>query len=83
MCHLTFNTCLLTNIEDKATGFIAVQVDNILITANKQFLVKEATELQKAGFLSKPLEQLIKDSILHFNGTNIKQVDKIIITQEQ
>ena len=43
--YLAFNTCLLTNIEEKATSFIAVQVDNILIATNEQFLVKKAIEL--------------------------------------
>ena len=43
--YSAFNTCLLANTEDKATSFIAIQVDNTLIATNKQFLVKEATEL--------------------------------------
>jgi len=83
MHHSAFDACLLTNTEDKVISFITVQVDNTLIAANEQFLVKEATELQKAGFLSKPLEWLTKDLTLHFNRINIKQVDKIIVTQEQ
>ena len=83
MRHLTFNAYLLINTEDKAISFIAVQVDNTLITTNKQFLVKEAVELQKAGFLLKPLKRLIKGLILPFNRINIKQADEIIIIQEQ
>jgi len=83
MRHSAFDACLLANTEDEATGFIAVQVDDTLIAANKQFLVKEAAELQKAGFLSKPLEHLIKGSTLRFNGINVKQADEIIVTQEQ
>ena len=43
--YLAFNTYLLTNIEDKAIGFITVQVDNILIAADKWFLDKEKEEL--------------------------------------
>ena len=83
MHHSAFDACLLTNTEDKVISFITVQVDNTLIAANEQFLVKEATELQKAGFLSKPLEWLTKDLTLHFNGINVKRVKDIVITQEQ
>ena len=74
MRHSAFNAYLLANTEteDKIISFITIQVDDTLITANKQFLIKEATELQKASFLLKPLKRLTKDATLRFNGINIK-----------
>ena len=70
MRYLLFNAYLLAN-TDKAISFIAVQVDNTLITTKDQFLVKEAAELQKASFLVKPLKRLTKSLMLRFNGINI------------
>ena len=71
MRHSSFNACLLANTEDKAIGFIAIQVDDMLFAANEQFLVKEAVELQKASFLVKPLKRLTKGLMLYFNRINI------------
>ena len=64
MRYSSFNTCLLAYINNKSVSFIAMQVNNTLITLNNYFLKQEEAELKKLGFLFKPLDRLTKDLAL-------------------
>jgi hypothetical protein len=63
-----------------------MQTDDTLILADKAFTTTEATELNKAQFLSKEREQLTQTNPLKFNGGNIKlqgDGNAIVLTQER
>ena len=53
---------------------MGLQTDDTLIACNTSFKTKESDELQKAGFLAKPTQQLTADNNLTFNGAQIKRL---------
>ena len=65
----TYNPYLLVMSKDNyALRIIRMQINNILIFGNAEFLTKEQTEINKAGFLTKPVQILNPTSPLTFNS---------------
>ena len=65
------------------TIVVGLQTNNTLIACNTSFKKRESDELQKAGFLTKPTQQLTENNDLTFNGAQIKRLANSIITALQ
>jgi hypothetical protein len=50
------------------TVIVGLQTDDTLIAYNTAFKERESDELQRAGFLAKPTQQLTADNNLIFNS---------------
>ena len=85
MAQSTYDTCFLfSNDKENGFGLIGLQTDDTLILADTKFAARENTELEKAGFLSKPCERLTKSHPLKFNGAVIElHGESITINQPQ
>jgi hypothetical protein len=86
--QLSYDPCLLfttINNNNSSTADIAIvglQTDNTLIAYNTSFKKKESDELKKAGFLTKPTQQLTASNKLTFNNAQMTQsTDTIIVSQ--
>ena len=68
----TYNLCLLVTIKGNHTlGIIRMQTNNTLIFGDAKFLIKEQTEINKVGFLTKLAQILNPISSLTFNNCMI------------
>ncbi|CAG8980301.1 hypothetical protein HYALB_00013669, partial [Hymenoscyphus albidus] len=84
MSQSTYDPCLLSVSNQEQFGIVGLQTDDTLILANPEFATAEESELKKAGFTSKPREQLTFEHPLKFNGRKVTlQLDgSILLTQE-
>jgi hypothetical protein len=83
MAQSTYDPCLMYSTST-SFGLVGLQTDDTLIVADDTFARAEEEELQKAGFMAKKREQLIKGTKLKFNGGDItlQSDNSITITQE-
>jgi hypothetical protein len=64
------------------TAIVGLQTDDTLIACNTAFKKRESDELQRAGFLAKPTQQLTADNNLTFNGAQIsRSTDSLTVSQ--
>jgi hypothetical protein len=64
------------------TAIVGLQTDNTLIACNTAFKKQESDELQRAGFLAKPTQQLTADNNLTFNSAQIsRSTDSLTVLQ--
>jgi hypothetical protein len=64
------------------TAIVGLQTDDTMIACNTSFKKKESDELNKAGFLAKPTQQLTPSNNLTFNGARMTQsTDTITVSQ--
>lgn len=66
MTASTFDNCLLYRTDGSA--LVGLQTDDSLIAAGPEFIALEESELYKAKFLAKPIEQLTVLHPVNFNG---------------
>jgi hypothetical protein len=71
----SYDPCLLLSQDEKPFGVVGLQTDDTLILSSKGFSENEETELKKAGFLVKPIEQLASSTLLVFNSCILNQED--------
>ena len=75
-----YDPCLLYNKD----AVVALQTDDTLFLGNLEYVATEETQLQKAGYLAKPIEKLSVSKKLVFNGGTIsKEHSTIRLTQEK
>jgi hypothetical protein len=60
-----------------------MQIDDIIILADKHFLILEKNELLNAKFITKPKEKLTSDSPLIFNKYILVQNGNIISLRQK
>ena len=66
MTQSTYNPCLL--YSNQPFGITGLQTDDTLFLGDLDFAKEEQIQLDKAGFLAKPREQLTSTCDLKFNG---------------
>ena len=71
----TYNPCLLYYKE----VVVGLQTDDSLIIATPDFMEIKEDEIQKVGFLCKPIEELRPGYPLEFNGFKISTMDISIL----
>jgi hypothetical protein len=49
-------------------GIVSIQIDDIIILANKQFSAREEEELKQTKYITKPKEKLTAINLLLFNS---------------
>jgi len=85
MKQSSHDPCLLFTQNTDIRGIVGLQTDDTLIVSDQVFAEKESRELKKAGYLSKPKEQLSTSHPITFNGALITEDDThpstITITQ--
>ena len=83
MTQSTYDPCLL--YSNQPFGITGLQTDDTLFLGDLDFAKEEQIQLDKAGFLAKPREQLTSTCDLKFNGGIIHLQDNnhITITQER
>ncbi|RKF57503.1 putative glycosyl transferase [Golovinomyces cichoracearum] len=62
---------LITKGQDGTIGIVGMQTDDTLVLGNNKFINKEASELDKANLLAKPIEKLTTKNPLLFNGCTL------------
>jgi hypothetical protein len=64
------------------TAIVGLQTDNTLIACNTAFKKRKSEELESAGFLTKPTQQLTADNNLTFNSAQIsRSTDLLTVSQ--
>ena len=82
MTTLSYDPCLLVTIA-YAFGLVGMQTDDTLILGDSKFKALEHEELAKANITAKPIEQLLPDMLLIFNGCVLRQEgDSILLVQK-
>jgi hypothetical protein len=85
-----YDSCLLfttiggdtIHTTNTGTAVVGLQTDDTLIACDTSFKKRESDELQKAGFLAKPTQQLTADNDLTFNGAQIsRSADSLTVSQ--
>lgn len=83
----TFDPCLMISDPERAPrdcfGIIAMQTDDTLILATKEFDLREEEKVMEAKLLAKPKVMLSPNQCISFNGCTLNiQEDKITIRQK-
>ena len=83
MTQSTYDPCLL--YSNQPFGITGLQTDDTLFLGDLDFAKEEQIQLDKAGFLAKPREQLTSTCDLKFNGgiIHLQDDNHITITQER
>lgn len=77
---ISSNANRTTDMAD--TAVVGLQTDDTLIACNPGFKKRESDELQRAGFIAKPTQQLTSSNDLNFNGARIRRsTDTLTVSQ--
>ncbi|KHJ30665.1 hypothetical protein EV44_g3739 [Erysiphe necator] len=68
MVQSTFDPCLLYTRKSDLFGVVGIQTDNTLFISNDNFISLENNEIIKAKIITKPVEKLLPNNQIIFNG---------------